>query len=207
MKEVLVVDDGSSDDTISVALAFLDKLPNLKVVKSERNFGKGHAVRLGLQEATSDWVLIADADMSTPWTELTKLSQRMQESAAQIAMGSRDLPESDVAIRQSFVREHLGKTFNLFIRLLTRLPFRDTQCGFKLVHRESIEAFLPKLTVDRFAWDVEFLILAQDFGLKIIEVPVCWEHRDASRVHPIFDGFDMAKTVLVLQLKRLFSRS
>ncbi len=207
IREILLVDDGSSDQTVSVSLAFRDKLPQLRVMKSERNRGKGHAVRLGLQEATSDWVLIADADMSTPWTELLKLSQRLREESAQIAIGSRDLPESDVAIRQSFVREHLGKTFNLLIRILTGLSFRDTQCGFKLVHRESIEAFLSKLTVDRFAWDVEFLMLAQDHGLKIIEVPVSWEHRDASRVHPIFDGFDMATTVLLLQWKRLFGRS
>ncbi len=206
LAEVIVVDDGSKDDTSRVAALFSGRLPQLSVVTLEQNCGKGFAVRSGLMNAQSEWILVADADMSTPWAELAKLASELKKHGGDVAIGSRDLPESDVVLRQSFIREYLGRTFNVLIRTLTGLPFRDTQCGFKLVRRSSVKSFLGDLTVDRFAWDVEFLLLARDADLEILEVPVSWEHRDASRVHPIFDGFDMAKTVLCLQLRRLRKR-
>lgn len=204
--EVLVVDDGSTDRTAQSAESLGPSLPGLRVLSSSDNRGKGHAVREGLKAAVGDWVLIADADMSTPWEELLHLTEQVRSRDAQMAIASRDMPGSDVAIRQSFLREHLGKCFNVLIRTLTGLPFRDTQCGFKLVHRTAVLPFLDRLRVDRFAWDVEFLVLARDCGLKIVEVPVRWEHRERSRVHPIFDGCNMAWTVLCLQCRRWLGR-
>ncbi|MFT7617357.1 MAG: dolichyl-phosphate beta-glucosyltransferase [Planctomycetota bacterium] len=205
--EVIVVDDGSSDETSVVAKSFADKLPGVIVEILPVNRGKGFAVRRGIEIATSEWILVADADMSTPWDQMSKLVSHVADGSFDIAIGSRGLSESDVTTRQSFIREHLGKSFNVLIRMLTRLPFSDTQCGFKLARRRGVIDFAGKLQIDRFAWDVEFLILAQDHGMKVVEVPVSWEHRDASRVNPLFDGFDMAKAVVSLQLRRLFRRS
>jgi glycosyltransferase involved in cell wall biosynthesis len=203
--EVIVIDDGSSDSTSEVAAGFTSRLPKLRVIKSPQNFGKGHAVRQGLFAASQRWVLIADADMSTPWPEASKLARACEAEGAKIAIGSRDVPGSQIRRHQSFVRENLGKTFNLFVRLLTGLPFMDTQCGFKLVDRQAIAGTLARLEVDRFAWDVELLMFARQAGLGIVEIPVVWEHKEASRVGIFTDGFGMVGTVAKLRFKMLFA--
>lgn len=206
IREVLVVDDGSADNTKEVAASYRDRLPGLQVVDSGRNFGKGHAVRLGLSQAQTPWVLVADADMSTPWPEAEKLANACSSQNADIAIASRDMPESQITQHQSFIRENLGKSFNIFLRTITGLPFHDTQCGFKLINREKAGAFLRELSVDRFAWDVEFLIYARDFGLKTVEVPVVWEHKEASRVRVFRDGFEMLFSVVKVRFKSNFAR-
>lgn len=203
IREVLVVDDGSQDRTIEVAKLAGEDLPSYRVIESSKNFGKGHAIRMGIKNAKSNWVLVADADMSTPWKELAKLCEGCSSGGYEVAIGSRDLNDSQVLIRQSWVRENLGKSFNLFVRKLTGLKFRDTQCGFKLFHRESVGAFLDLLQVNRFAWDVEFLMFANIFGLKVVEVPVVWEHRDESRVRPVQDGLQMLCSVARVRAKQV----
>ena len=194
--ELVVVDDGSFDDTLIVLKEYQKKIPELKIVPSSPNRGKGFVVRVGLTVATQDWVLITDADLSTPWVELKKL--KSVSSEYKIVMGSRDVEGSFVKIHQSYLRENLGKFFNLFIRTITRLPFKDTQCGFKLVHRSSVTPFLNLLTVDGFAWDVEFLMRARKIKIKMKEVPVEWSHKEDSRVSPLRHGIQMAWTVLKL---------
>lgn len=198
--EILIVDDGSADNTIQVCKDFKAKLPIIRVVESGKNYGKGHAVRLGLQNVKSEFALMADADMSTPWTELNKLKKYLGNSNAHIAIGSRDLPESDITTHQSFLREYLGKLFNLFVRTMTGLPFKDTQCGFKFFNVPYVKPILLELKVNRFAWDVEFLFRAKKHGLLTVEVPVQWEHQNESRVNPIKDGLQMAWTVLKIRL-------
>lgn len=204
LHEVLIVDDGSRDRTIEVAESFRDALPMLRVLPTPVNRGKGHAVRTGLKAATGDWALIADADMSTPWRELLVLGEALDRSKAEIAIASRDLPESNVTRHQSWIRENMGKTFNLIVRGITRLPYRDTQCGFKLVHLVAARPLLNELQVDRFAWDVEFLMAAVHHGLPIVEVPVEWSHKEESRVHPVRDAMDMALTVTGLRLRYIW---
>jgi dolichyl-phosphate beta-glucosyltransferase len=196
--ELVVVDDGSFDDTLLVLKEYQKKISELKIIPSSPNRGKGFVVRVGLTVATQDWVLITDADLSTPWIELQKL--KSETSKYQIVMGSRDVEGSFVKVHQSYLRENLGKLFNLFIRMLTRLPFKDTQCGFKLVHRNSVVPFLKSLRVDGFAWDVEFLMRARKLKIKMKEVPVEWSHKEDSRVSPLRHGLQMAWTVLKLSL-------
>jgi dolichyl-phosphate beta-glucosyltransferase len=200
LEEIVIVDDGSKDQTAALAEAASRQLPMVKVIRVKPNQGKGNAVHTGLNVAQGTWCLIADADSATPWDQFLKLKQ----ANTPIVIGSRDLPESDVRTRQSWIREHMGKTFNLLVRLITALPFKDTQCGFKLLHRPSVAAFLPRLEVKRFAWDVEFLMFAKKYNLQTTEVPVVWEHQDNSHVDPIKDASEMLARVIQLRLRLLF---
>lgn len=202
IKEVIVVDDGSTDKTINIALGIgASSLPEFRVIESTANFGKGHAIRVGILAAHAECVLVADADMSTPWTEVVKLAAQLHAQKAHVAIASRDLAQSDIRIKQSWMREHMGKTFNLIVRFFTGLPFHDTQCGFKFFTRAPVIEFARQLTVNRFAWDVEFLMFAINSGLKVVEVPVTWEHQEESRVHPIRDGLNMLFTVIGLRFR------
>ncbi len=193
--DVVVVDDGSTDDTSTQARA------PFRTVRLDRNRGKGAAVREGLRVVRGDWALIADADQSTPWDQLNRLVLAAQESGARIAIGSRGLAKSQLDRRQSKVREILGKAFNRFIVLLTGLPFKDTQCGFKLAHLPSVRPWLSELAVDRFAWDVEFLMLAMRRQIPIVEVPVIWRHEDGSKVRVVRDGLRMVTDFLKIRVR------
>ncbi len=201
LKEILIVDDGSKDGTGAVCNSYNSILPQLKCISVTPNQGKGNAIHVGMKSAQSDWILIADADTATPWDQFLKLSAHANRDQSSIAIGSRDLPESDVRTQQSWIREHMGKTFNLIVRFITGLPYRDTQCGFKLIERNRIQTFLSLLQVKRFAWDVELLMFAQKNKLRISEVPVAWEHQEASRVHPIRDAFEMLCRVIEMRVR------
>lgn len=200
--EVIVVNDGSHDDTLEVAKSFEKRFSGrIKVVDSQPNRGKGFAVRRGIEEASQEWVLVADADRSTPWREYFKLLSAQERSASMGAIGSRDVDGSVLMAQQPFYREWLGKLFNFFLRSLTGLKFKDTQCGFKLFHRESFLKFFPELREDRFAWDVEFLMFAKKYKLPVVEVPVEWAHVKGGTVHPIRDGLKMVWAVLQMRAR------
>ena len=200
--EIWVIDDGSKDETTPVANYAKALLPEISVYRVEPNQGKGNAIHTGLKRSKGDWCLIADADSATPWNQFQKLYLSCTGAdPCEIAIGSRDLPESDIQTKQSWVRENMGKTFNFLVRTITGLPFKDTQCGFKLIRKSSIQSFVNQLEVKRFAWDVEFLMFAKAHGLKIAEVAVSWAHQEASRVNPIKDSSEMLFRVVQLRLR------
>jgi len=201
VKEIIVVNDGSKDLTQQVCKNHENILPELRCIDVLPNQGKGNAIHTGMKAAATDWILIADADSATPWDQFQKLWTQLQKEKSSIAIGSRDLPESDVRTKQSWIREHMGKTFNLIVRLITGLPYRDTQCGFKLIDKKSIKSFLQLLRVKRFAWDVELLMFARKNKVKISEVPVAWEHQEASSVHPIRDALEMLLRVIEMRIR------
>ena len=204
LKSILVIDDGSNDQTLSISEAGKTLLPQLKVISVKPNQGKGNAIHTGLTATETDWCLIADADSATPWNQFIRLFQKCYQNddqIAAIAIGSRDLPESELEQKESWIRETLGKTVNLAVRLLTGLPFRDTQCGFKLIHIPSAKVFFPSLQVKRFAWDVEFLMFAKSWKLKTIEVPVMWSHQEGSRISTLKDGMEMVFRVIEMRLR------
>jgi len=180
--ELIVVDDGSSDATTRAAREASGRLGlPLKLFRHETNRGKGAAVRTGALSATGDRVLVTDADLSTPIGELAKL-ERALDGGASIAIGSRALEPALVRERQPLYRVAMGKLFNVCVRMLCVGGIRDTQCGFKLFTWTASRDIFSRAKVDRFAWDVEALLLARRLGHRIDEVAVLWFNAEDSRV-------------------------
>lgn len=196
--ELLVVDDGSRDATSRVAESFAPQ--GVRVVRHERNRGKGAAVRTGLLASRGRKVLISDADFSTPIEEIEKLERFLQDGTP-LVIGSRGLADSQVRQRQPFYREMMGRTFNRLIRLFGVRGIRDTQCGFKLARGEEGRRIASELKIEGFAWDVEMIWLARRRGYKIAEVGVVWVNSPDSRVDPIRSSFSMLRDVIAMRLR------
>lgn len=179
--EVLVVDDGSTDDTAAVIRQHFGERPQLRLLSYGGNRGKGYAVRFGAGQATGDVVLFSDADFSTPIEELDKMLPLL-EQGYDMVIGSRAMKGAEIRERQPFYREGAGKLFNLLVRLLVAPEFHDTQCGFKCYRREALRPVLERLQIDGFAFDVEMIALARAAGLRIAEVPVVWINSPTSKV-------------------------
>ena len=180
--EVLVVDDGSSDQTVGVAEEFARQGPGTRVLRNPGNRGKGYSVRHGMLEAKGNWVLFTDADLSAPIDELGKLWAAVHEARAQVAIGSRALDRSLIGVHQPAFRESAGKLFNLGVRLITGLPFHDTQCGFKLFEARAAREIFRRQQLERFGFDVEVLFIARRLGYSAIEVPVRWDDVAGTKV-------------------------
>lgn len=198
--EILVVDDGSRDGTVSVVHEAAEKNDRIHVIVLPKNRGKGAAVRAGVLASRGDEVLFSDADLSTPIDELPKLRERLR-AGHDIAIGSRGLSGADIQVRQHPVRELMGRTFNLIVRSLLIGGIRDTQCGFKLFRGDVGRRLFAESQVDGFAFDVEVLLLARDRH-RIAEVPVVWRHVEQSKVSPGRDAARMFMDVVKLKLKR-----
>lgn len=192
--EIIVVDDGSTDGTGDVANGIAGNDEGFVLMTTPVNRGKGHAVRTGALAARHPYVLLSDADLSTPIEETDKLA--LHATPETVVVASRGLPESDLEERQPFYRETMGKVFNLMVRMLLVPGVADTQCGFKLFGKEVSDAIFPPLETERFAFDVELLARAIRQGYRVVEVPVRWKNDLRSRVHPVKDSALMMRDVL-----------
>lgn len=177
--ELIVVDDGSDDDTVSVAKNCFSEATNIsaEVITYQPNRGKGYAVRTGLLAARAPVGLFSDADLSTPITEIPKLIEPIQQGEYDVTFGSRALDRRLIGVHQPWRREQGGRVFNLIVRLGTGLPFWDTQCGFKAFRMSACRPIVEAANIDRFGFDVELLYVAQLAGLRLQEVPVRWDHK------------------------------
>ena len=195
--ELIVVDDGSNDDTAQVAEKHFADFSDLKtkVIRYEKNQGKGYAVRQGLMAATGDIAIFSDADLSTPIEELTKLVEPIETGEYDLTFGSRALDRSLIGTRQPWRREQGGKVFNLVVRTLTKMPFWDTQCGFKAFNMKKFRPLLHLMKIDRFGFDVEFLYVAGLHGLKLKEIPVRWNDDVRTKVDVFRDSRRMFNEV------------
>jgi len=180
--EVVVVDDGSTDSTAALVDEYCRSHRSVLLLRNPGNRGKGYAVRHGALDATGEWVLSTDADLSTPIEEVSKLFQTAEKQQADIAIGSRAVDRSLVEIHQPLLREYSGRFFNLLMRAATGLPFRDTQCGFKLFRREAAKRVFKLQKQDGFSFDVEDLVIASKLGLRVVEVAVRWRNAEGTKV-------------------------
>ncbi len=190
--ELIVVDDGSADRTAEVArISAEDSRIRSRVIRYEKNRGKGFAVKTGLLAAEGEIALFSDADLSTPIEEMHKLIDPIIAGEYDVTFGSRALDRSLIGTHQPWRREQGGKVFNLVVRLMTGMPFWDTQCGFKAFNIAKFRPLLDVMKIDRFGFDVEFLYVARLHGLRLKEIPVRWNNDERSKVSVIRDSVRM----------------
>lgn len=198
--ELIVVNDGSTDQTSAVAREALATAKiETRLLENFPNQGKGAAVRKGLLAAQRSIGLFSDADLSTPLEETPKLIEPIAQGIIDIAFGSRALDRRLIGHHQPWRREQGGRVFNLLVGLATGLPFWDTQCGFKAFRLEVARPIIEAARIIGFAFDVELLYLAHQAGLRLREVPVRWDHHEGSKVHFVHDSLRMLREVIAIR--------
>jgi len=192
--EILVVDDGSTDATPSVVGSLSASVPEISLLRLPGRRGKGAAVKRGMQAATGQLQLFADADGATPIEELARLEQAL-ETGADVAIGSRALASRlpEFSVRARLHRSILGGLFNAAVRQGGIRGIADTQCGFKLFRRAVAQDLFGVATIDGYGLDLELLYVAQRRGYRIAEVPINWTDQPGSKVRIWRDGFLMMR--------------
>ena len=188
--EVIVVNDGSRDNTAAVIREYARQNPIIRLVENPGNRGKGYSVRNGMSQAKGDILLFSDADLSSPIYEADKLLRALAQGA-DIAIGSRWLDANLQTQRQPFYRQLSGRVFNLLLRVILGLKQKDTQCGFKAFTRRAAQAIFPLQRIERWGFDPEILYIANKFGFKTVELPVEWANDERSKISPLKDGTRM----------------
>jgi glycosyltransferase involved in cell wall biosynthesis len=196
--EVLVVNDGSTDTTAEVVRTFAQTAPEVRLVENPGNRGKGYSVRSGMLQARGGVILFTDADLSAPIEEAERLFAAIR-GGADIAIGSRWLESGRQTQRQPLYRQFFGRCFNAVTRAIMRLPFADTQCGFKAFTRQAAQTVFQLQTIEHWGFDPEILFIALQRGYWIIEVPVSWAHDERSRMSYLKDGLKMLQEISIVR--------
>ncbi|MFY9573484.1 MAG: dolichyl-phosphate beta-glucosyltransferase [Blastocatellia bacterium] len=208
--EVIVVDDGSSDGTSRTAESkvpeYITAGHELRVLTNTPNRGKGYSVKRGLIESNGEIVLFSDADFSSPITEAPKLIDPIADGRADVTFGSRALNRELIGVRQPLMRDFGGRVFNLIMKTITGLKFKDTQCGFKAFRREQALPVFRLQRIERFGFDPEVLYIAKKRGLRLLEVPVVWNDSEGSKVNYLTDSITMALDLIRVRLNDLTGR-
>ena len=188
--EVVVVDDGSSDQTVAIIQHWMETNPRLHLIKNDGNRGKGFSVRNGLLQAAGEIVMFTDADLSAPMEEAERLFAAL-DAGSDVAIGSRWLDKQKQTVHQPLYRRFFGRCFNWVTRKVMGLPFKDTQCGFKAFKREAAQTIFRLQTIERWGFDPEILFIARKLKYTVVEVPVTWGHDERSRMSYLKDGMKM----------------
>jgi dolichyl-phosphate beta-glucosyltransferase len=203
--EVIVVDDGSRDHTAELVRAFAAHAPEVRLLQNPGNRGKGYSVRNGILQALGEVVMFTDADLSAPIEEADGLFAAIKDGA-DIAIGSRWLERTRQTIRQPLYRQFFGRCFNAVTRAIMRLPYADTQCGFKAFTRAAAQTVFQLQTIERWGFDPEILFIAIKRGYRIAEVPVSWAHDERSRISYLRDGLRMLQDIAIVRWNALLGR-
>ena len=203
--EVIVVNDGSTDETAALVKEFALHSPEVRLLENPTNRGKGYSVRSGILHALGDVVMFTDADLSSPIEEAQRLFDAIA-AGADIAIGSRWLATSRQTHRQPLYRQIFGRVFNALTRAIMRLPFADTQCGFKAFTRSAAQTVFQLQTIERWGFDPEILFIALKRGYHIQEVPVSWAHDARSRISYLRDGLKMLEEIAIIRWNALRGR-
>jgi glycosyltransferase involved in cell wall biosynthesis len=203
--EVLVIDDGSTDETPQIVELWASEYDRLQMVRNPGNRGKGYSVRNGLLQAAGDIVMFTDADLSAPIEEAERLVAAI-EAGADVAIGSRWLDRQKQTIHQPLYRQVFGRCFNAITRTVMGLPFKDTQCGFKAFRREAAQIIFRLQRIERWGFDPEILFIARKLRYKIVEVPVTWGHDERSRISYLKDGMKMLEEMGAIRVNSLAGR-
>jgi glycosyltransferase involved in cell wall biosynthesis len=203
--EIIVVDDGSRDNTAEVVRAFAAVAPEVRLGQNPGNRGKGFSVRNGMLQALGEIVMFTDADLSAPIEEAEGLFAAIA-GGADIAIGSRWLERTRQTIRQPLYRQFFGRCFNAVTRAVMGLPFADTQCGFKAFTRAAAQTVFQLQTIERWGFDPEILFIAIKRGYRIEEVPVSWAHDERTRISYLKDGTRMLEDIAIVRWNALLGR-
>ena len=196
--EVIVVNDGSTDETADIVRGFMAQAPELRMMENPGNRGKGYSVRAGMLEARGQIVMFTDTDLSSPIDEAERLFAPIV-AGADIAIGSRWLESSRQTHRQPLYRQFFGRCFNAVTRMVMGLPFADTQCGFKAFTRQAAQTVFRLQTIERWGFDPEILFIARKRGYRIVEVGVSWAHDKRSRMSYLRDGIVMLQEIATIR--------
>jgi len=197
--EVIVVNDGSTDQTVGVVEELLPQWASLRLVDNRGNYGKGYSVRNGALQAKGKIVLFSDADLSAPVTEVPKLVTPILRDECDITFGSRGIDRSLIGVHQSRFREISGMIFNRLVRITIGLPYKDTQCGFKAFRREASLPVFERQTIMGFGFDPEVLYIGRKRGLRIREIPIRWNHVEGTTVRFLQDSLKMFLDLLLIR--------
>jgi glycosyltransferase involved in cell wall biosynthesis len=201
--EVLVVNDGSTDNTAAIVEGFAAKDSRVRLLQNPTNRGKGYSVRNGLLHGSGNILMFTDADLSSPMAEAERLFAAIRDGA-DVAIGSRWLERSRQTIHQPLYRQIFGRCFNLVTRMVMRLPFADTQCGFKAFRRGAAQTIFQLQRIERWGFDPEILFIALKRGYNIREVPVTWGHDERSKISYLRDGIKMLEELVYVRWNSLF---
>jgi glycosyltransferase involved in cell wall biosynthesis len=208
--EIVVVDDGSRDQTAEIVRTFAQSLsasghPEVRLLQNPGNHGKGYSVRNGILHSFGEVVMFTDADLSAPIEEADGLFAAIA-AGADIAIGSRWLERTRQTIRQPFYRQFFGRCFNGVTRAVMGLPYADTQCGFKAFTRVAAQTVFQLQTIDRWGFDPEILFIARKRGYRVEEVPVSWAHDERTRISYLKDGTRMLEDIAIVRWNALLGR-
>lgn len=200
--EIIVVDDGSTDDTLQMAKNFACSDKHVIVLANERNSGKGYSVRRGMLSASGEYIFFTDADLSTPIEEIEKCLPYLN-NGYDVVIGSRSIPGSHIIIHQPWYREKMGKIFNFMVNIVLVKGIADTQCGFKGFKKEVVKTVISRCCINGFSFDVEAIYLSRKFGFKIKEIPIRWENSALSKVDPIRHSLQMLRDLFRIKIRDL----
>lgn len=206
-KEIIFVDDGSHDKTSLMIKNFIKSISkkvkknNVFLLKSEKNLGKGSALKIGVKKAKLDWVLTADIDMSVPLREIFKWEKKnLLKKNVSVYFGSREHPKS--LVKSKFYRKFLGKILRLLINWILNIKIRDTQCGYKLYRKSIAKKIFKKLTINGFEHDLEIVIISKKMLYEIVEVPVRWIHKKHSKLNILVDPLKMFLGLIKIRISK-----